>query len=119
MQDRFKGQFNQQYENPQKPVQPEGKVTLEKTRPSIQTKSDGVGDYVDEVDVLYALSTGLVSAYLKNQNNEALENLLKYTLDLKSEFAVMIVQDLQRVGVDMQRSQAFKEWVKKFAYLLA
>jgi len=79
----------------------------------------GVGDYVDEVDVLYALSTGLVSAYLKNQDSEALENLLNYTLDLKSEFAVMIVQDLQRVGVDMQRSLAFKEWVKKFAYLLA
>ena len=51
MQDRFKGQFNQQYENPQKPVQPEGKVTLEKTKPSAQTKSDGVGDYVDFEEV--------------------------------------------------------------------
>jgi len=51
MQDRFKGQFNQQYENPQKPVQPEGKVTLEKTKPSTQTKSDGVGDYVDFEEV--------------------------------------------------------------------
>ena len=51
MQDRFKGQFNQQYENPQKPVQPEGKVTLEKTKPSTETKSDGVGDYVDFEEV--------------------------------------------------------------------
>ena len=51
MQDRFKGQFNHQYENPQKPVQPEGKVTLEKTKPSTQTKSDGVGDYVDFEEV--------------------------------------------------------------------
>jgi len=51
MQDRFKGQFNQQYGNPQKPVHPEGKVTLKKTRPSTQTKSDGVGDYVDFEEV--------------------------------------------------------------------
>ena len=51
MQDRFKGKFNQQYENPQKPVQPEGKVTLKKTKPSTQTKSDGVGDYVDFEEV--------------------------------------------------------------------
>jgi ribosomal protein S17E len=51
MQDRFKGQFNQQYENPQKPVQPEGKVTLEKTKPSAQKKSDVVGDYVDFEEV--------------------------------------------------------------------
>jgi hypothetical protein len=51
MQDRFKGQFNQQYENPQNPVQPEGKVTLKKTKPSTQTKSDGVGDYVDFEEV--------------------------------------------------------------------
>jgi hypothetical protein len=51
MQDHFQGQSNQQYENPQKPVQPEGKVTLEKTKPSTQTKSDGVGDYVDFEEV--------------------------------------------------------------------
>ena len=51
MQDRFQGQSNQQYENTQKPVQPEGKVTLEKTKPSTETKSDGVGDYVDFEEV--------------------------------------------------------------------
>ena len=51
MQDRFQGQSNQQYENPQNPVQQEGKVTLKKTKPSTQTKSDGVGDYVDFEEV--------------------------------------------------------------------
>ena len=51
MQDRFQGKYNQQYENPQNPVQPEGKVTLKKTKPSTQTKSDGVGDYVDFEEV--------------------------------------------------------------------
>ncbi len=77
------------------------------------------GEYSNEVDVLYALSTGLVSGYLKDKRDERLENLLKYTLELKSEFAVMIVQDLQRNGVRMEHSEVFKEWVKRFAYLLA
>jgi len=78
----------------------------------------GSGEYSDEVDVLYALSTGLVSAYLKESDDEKLENILRYTLGLKSEFAVMTVQDLQRNGVSMEHLKAFSEWVEKFAYLL-
>ncbi len=76
------------------------------------------GAYSDEVDVLYALGSGLVSALLNNNTPERLNNLLRYTLELKSEFAVMIIQDLQRAGVGMQSSEVFKEWVKKFSYLL-
>lgn len=75
-------------------------------------------EYSDEVDVLYALSIGLVSALLKDYTDENLDNLLTYTLELKSEFAVMVVQDLQRNGITMEQSKVFKEWVKKFAYLL-
>ncbi len=74
--------------------------------------------YSDEVDVLYALSSGIVSHYLQNSSEEALENLLRYTLDLKGEFAVMIAQDLQRAGITMEGSEVFKEWVRKFSYLL-
>ena len=76
----------------------------------------GVGEYSDEVNVLYALSSGLVSRVLQDESR--LDTLLSYTLGLKSEFAVMIVQDLQRNGVRMEHSEIFKEWVKKFAYLL-
>lgn len=79
----------------------------------------GKGEQSDEVDVLYALSTGLVSALLRDNSEQNLDNLLNYTLELKSEFAVMVVQDLQRNGVTMERSAVFKEWVRKFAYLLA
>ncbi len=77
----------------------------------------GEGEHSADLDVLYALSTGLVSAVLKDETQ--LDNLLKYSLEMKSEFAVMIVQDLQRNGVMMEHSDVFKEWVKKFAYLLA
>jgi len=79
----------------------------------------GSDAYSDEVDVLYALSTGLVSALLKDNTKENLDNLLHYSLELKSEFAVMVVQDLQRNGINMEHSEAFKKWVRKFAYLLA
>jgi len=74
--------------------------------------------YSDEVDVLYALSSGLVSHYLQNPREEQLENLLRYTLELQGEFAVMIAQDLQRAGIIMEGSDVFKEWVRKFSYLL-
>ena len=88
--------------------------------PDIQNiLASGKGEQSDEVDVLYALSTGLVSALLKEYTLERLENLLLYTLEMRSQFAVMVVQDLQRNGVNMQSSQAFKKWVEKFAYLLA
>jgi hypothetical protein len=74
--------------------------------------------YSEEIDVLYALSSGIVSHYLQNPSKERLENLLRYTLALKGEFAVMIAQDLQRAGITMEESDVFKEWVRKFSYLL-
>ena len=77
----------------------------------------GSGEYPSDVDVLYALSAGLVSKTLKN--GELVDNLLSYTMELQSEFAVMIVQELQRQGVRMEHSEAFKSWVRKFSYLLS
>jgi len=77
----------------------------------------GEGEYPSDVDVLYALSAGLVSKTLHNP--EYLENLLSYTIELQSEFAVMIVQELQRNGVRMEHSEVFKIWVRKFSYLLS
>lgn len=80
--------------------------------------SRGEAEYPSEPDVLYTLSSVLVSSMLKDPDEESLENLLKYTLDLQSEFAVMIVQDLQRSGISMEHSETFTTWVRKFAYLL-
>lgn len=86
--------------------------------PDIQSiLESGAGDYPSDVGVLYALSAGLVSKTL--QNELYLENLLNYTLSLQSEFAVMIVQELQRNGVRMEHSETFKTWVRKFSYLLS
>ena len=75
-------------------------------------------EYSEELDLLYAISSGVVSKYLRKPSEEKLENLLAYTMELKSEFAVMIVQDLQTNGVKMEHTPLFKQWVKKFTYLL-
>lgn len=75
-------------------------------------------EYSDEVDVLYALSSGLVSGYLSQKDEQKLKNLLIYTLELKSEFAIKIVQDLSRAGVNMEHLDEFKKWVERFSYIL-
>lgn len=80
--------------------------------------SQGEGEYPSEPDVLYTLSSVLVASILKQNDAAVLENVLNYTLGLQSEFAVMIVQDLQRNGISMEHSQTFTTWVHKFAYLL-
>ena len=49
--DKMQEGFQQQYQNPKNPSQEEGKVTLEKTKPSTKTKSDNLGDYVDFEEV--------------------------------------------------------------------
>jgi len=79
----------------------------------------GEGAYPEEVEVLYALATGLVMAIRERFTEARMDNLLNYTLTLQSEFAVMIVQDLQRAGYTMENQKAFDRWVSKFAYLLA
>ena len=52
MQDRFEQQFKQQHQDQQSKAQEEGKVTIEKSKNSAQSKSKNLGEYVDfeEVD---------------------------------------------------------------------
>lgn len=72
----------------------------------------------DDLSTLYALSSALVSRILSAPADEAISHVLRYTLKLKNEFAVMIVQDLQRQGVSMEHLDAYGEWVEAYAYLL-
>lgn len=81
--------------------------------------SSGSGKYSEEMDVLYILSTALVSGYLKEATPQKLENILNYILELQPEFSVMVVQDLQRNEVRTEHAKNFDKWVQKFSYLLA
>ncbi len=87
--------------------------------PDVDAILRGEGDDAPgELSALYALSNVLVSRLLSDPNEEALSHVLRYTLKLKNEFAVLIVQDLQRQGVKMEHLDAFGEWVEAYAYLL-
>ncbi len=72
----------------------------------------------EDLSTLYALSSALVSRILSAPTDDAVSHVLRYTLKLKNEFAVMIVQDLQRQGVSMEHLDAYGEWVEAYAYLL-
>ncbi len=76
-------------------------------------------EHPKRADVLHALASGLVDALLRDYSDERLEYLLRYAMELESEFSVMMVQDLQRTGITMERSDAFGAWVKRFSYLLS
>jgi hypothetical protein len=71
-----------------------------------------------DISALYALSSALVGRILSDPDEEKINHLLGYTLKLQSEFAVMIVQDLQRQGIEMDHLSGYGEWVNAYAYLL-
>jgi len=73
----------------------------------------------DDPRVLMALSIGLVNAVKEAQNDEAVDNLLTFSLQLPGEFSIMLIKDMQQNGIDVEGSETWSEWVKKFAYLLS
>lgn len=77
-----------------------------------------VSEAPQDLSALYALASALVSRTLADPSDETVSNVLRYTLNLKNEFAVLILQDLQRQGVAMEHLDAFGEWVEAYAYLL-
>ncbi|MBD3800105.1 MAG: MoxR family ATPase [Campylobacterales bacterium] len=72
----------------------------------------------EDLSALYALASALVAKVLKAPDDETLARLLDYTHLLPPEFAVLIVQDLQKNGVMMDHLDAYGKWVGKFAFLL-
>ncbi len=72
----------------------------------------------DDIESLYALSSVLVMRVLSDRSDENISMVLGYSLQLKNEFALLIIQDLQRQGVVMDHLDAYGEWVEAFAHLL-
>ncbi|MDD4854768.1 MAG: MoxR family ATPase [Sulfuricurvum sp.] len=75
-------------------------------------------DHPTDISALYALSSALVGRILSDPDEKKIDHLLRYTLKLQSEFAVMIVQDIQRQGIVMDHIQSYGDWVNAYAYLL-
>jgi hypothetical protein len=92
-----------------------------KNLPDLKTILDGTLTELDEEDVkvMMALAIGLVNALMENPSEEAIENVLKFSLKLPGEFSIMLVKDMQQNSIDVEGSEAWSEWVREFAYLLA
>jgi hypothetical protein len=89
--------------------------------PDLTSILNGTVTEIEEEDhkVLMALSIGLVNALRENESEEAIDNVLSFSLHLPGEFAIMLVKDMQFNGIDVEGSENWGEWVGKFAYLLA
>ena len=74
-------------------------------------------DSTQESEVLFTLISALTSK-LKNAPKEQIENAIKFSFKLPSEFSVMFIKDMQQADIKIEDTQAWEEWVEKFAYLL-
>jgi MoxR-like ATPase len=92
-----------------------------KELPDLSAILDGTLTELEEDDpkVMMALAIGLVNAVKEEQSDEAIDNLLSFSLQLPGEFSIMLIKDLQQNGIDVEGSSEWGSWVKKFAYLLS
>lgn len=89
--------------------------------PDLNTILDGTLTELNEDNskVMMALSIGLVNALIENPSHSAINNVLKFSLKLPSEFSIMLVKDMQQNKIDVESSDEWSEWVRAFAYLLS
>jgi len=71
----------------------------------------------EDTQLLFALIAALV-AKLKDATKEEIDNAIKFSFKLPSEFSVMLIKDMQQNGIEIEESEAFEEWVERFSYLL-
>ena len=89
--------------------------------PDIQAIINGELCEIQEEDtkVLFALCAGLVNALKSSQDKNSLDHVISFSLSLPSEFAIMLVKDLQKSHFAVENTSNWDEWVRKFSYLLA
>lgn len=87
--------------------------------PDIDAIFDGKSDEVpQETSALHILCTALTMRVNEDTRSQELNNLLRYTLNLPGEFAVMIVQDLRQRDIELDYLNSWVLWIKKFNNLL-
>lgn len=93
--------------------------SVERNLPDIELILAGESSEVpQETSALHILSTALTMRIDDETRATELNNLVKYTLNLPAEFAIMIIQDLRQrdIGLDYLKSWAL--WSKKFNKIL-
>ena len=93
-----------------------------KDLPNLLSILDGSIDAIEKKDdpkLMMALSIGLVNLLKETQDDRHITNVLRFSIGLPGEYAIMLVKDMQLNNIDVESSEAWGEWVQKFAYLLA
>jgi len=88
--------------------------------PDLEAILRGDIESIDSSDpkLIMALSVGLINLLKESNDIEQLDNLLRFSLSLQDEYSIMLIKDMQLSGIDVEESDIWSEWVKKFAYLL-
>lgn len=71
-----------------------------------------------EASALHMLCTALTMRIDDYSSSKKLNHLLKYTLNLPGEFAVMIIQDLRERNIELDHVESWMLWMRKFNTLL-
>lgn len=89
--------------------------------PSIDAILDGSLTKIEEEDhkVLFTLCAGLINALQQNESKEAINHVLTFSMTLPPEFAILLAQDMQKNGINVEAAPSWESWVVKFSYLLA
>ena len=88
--------------------------------PDLEAILRGDIESIDSSDpkLIMALSVGLINLLKESNDREGLDNLLRFSLSLQDEYSIMLIKDMQLNGIEVEESDIWGEWVKKFAYLL-
>jgi hypothetical protein len=73
----------------------------------------------EEHKVLFALCAGLINHLKEFDKKEEIDNVLKFSMELPSEFSIMLVKDMQKNSIGVESAPSWEIWVRKFSYLLS
>ncbi|MBN2825782.1 MAG: MoxR family ATPase [Campylobacterales bacterium] len=72
----------------------------------------------EDIKLMVALSIGIVNRLKESFDQRAVDNVLAFSMQLPSEYAIMLIKDMQLNSINVEASPNWSQWVEKFAYLL-
>ena len=80
--------------------------------------SGEIKDVPEETSALHILCTALAMRINEDSRAADLDHLIRYTLNLPGEFAVMIIQDLRQRHIELDYVKSWPLWMRQFNSLL-
>lgn len=87
--------------------------------PDLDAVLDGsCSDVPEDPSALHILTAALTMRINENTGTKKLNNLVRYSLNLPGEFAVMIIQDLRERNIELDHVDSWTLWMRRFNTLL-